>query len=130
MQKPLIAGPWLPAICAAVYVYDQWDRIPARIAVAFFQGNPSGWSSKSAATLMVGLMFGLLALFSAALLMPQTIRERPPVTASVMGSSAAALTDEPSDRINRLRLIMTVHWVVGFLLPLSLWHVVSWNLGH
>jgi hypothetical protein len=108
MQRLLIAAPWLPALCTPIYVYDQWDRIPARIAVAFFQGSPSGWSSKSTALPpMLGLMI-----------------------ASLMGSSTTALTDESSDRIKRLRLIMTGHWIVGFLMPLSLWHVVSWNLGH
>jgi hypothetical protein len=79
---------------------------------------------------MLGLMFGLLALFTAILFMPEKIRERPPVATSFMGSSTTALTDEPSDRIKRIRIIMAAHWAVGFLIPLSLWHVVSWNLGH
>jgi hypothetical protein len=42
MKRLLIAAPWLPPLCAGVYLYDQWNRIPARIAVSFFQGNPSG----------------------------------------------------------------------------------------
>ena len=131
MRKPLIVAPWLPALCGAAYVYGQWDHLPARIAVTFFQGSPSGWNSKSAAlSLILGLMFGLLAVFTAILVMPDRVRERPPAAVSLMGSATAALADGPSDHSRRLRLIMTAHWVVGFLIPLSLWHVVSWNLHH
>lgn len=45
-----------------------------------------------------------------------------------MSSSTGALTDDPPDGIKRLRLIIAAHWFVGFLMPLSFWHVVSWNL--
>ena len=131
MRKVLIAAPWIPAVCAAVYVYSQWDRLPARIAVTFFQARPSGWGAKTVSLLfMLGLLFGILAVLSIVVALPQKIRGKQAVTVTLMGSQEPALADEAGDRPMRERLLLAAHWVAGLLLPLSIWHVVDWNLIH
>jgi hypothetical protein len=47
MRKVLIAAPWIPAAGVATYVFSRWNRLPARIAVTFFNGGPSRWRAET-----------------------------------------------------------------------------------
>jgi hypothetical protein len=110
--------------------------LSARIWVKFAENQVSrylrrGWGAKTVSLLfMLGLLFGILAVLSVVLALPQRIRGKQAVTARLMGSQEPALADEAGGRPMRERLLLAAHWVAGFMLPLSIWHVVDWNLIH
>ena len=69
-----------------------------------------------------------LTVLTAVLLKPNAIREKAPVAQTLMHSIPPP-ADRGDQRV-RLRIILSAHWAAGFLLALSIWHVVDWNLTH
>jgi hypothetical protein len=128
MRRLLIAAPWIPAIGAAVYTAVNFDRLPNTLAVTFFGGAPSGWGPKERLFLFLALMFGMLTVYSALLLYPRWIRTRSPRTATLMGTANTALADASSDRRTTMRIVTVAHFAFSILMPLSIAHIVHWNL--
>jgi len=120
MRRLLIAAPWITASCAAAYAVSQWNRLPARMAVTFFMGRVTGWQAKGTfIPFALLLMFGCLALLTILLSMPAKIRIR-----------EGPLSDPVQDRRHLLQILLAGHDLIcGLVLPLTLIHVVSVNLG-
>ena len=120
MRNLMIAAPWITASAAAAYAISQWNRLPERMAVTFFMGRVTGWQAKAAfIPIVLLLMFGSLALLTILLSMPAKIRVR-----------EGPLSDPVEDRRRRARGLFVAHDLIcGLVLPLTLTHVVSVNLG-